>query len=116
MLKQSHPQLFPANLFPSTQGEALKVSISTSHLSPPPKPEERAGRHQRPWIQLPAANKTYLSHPACSPCPPLRGDKPAGPPEHARAAAQRDRVTRWTWGSHRSPLRGSLLPPEPAEL
>lgn len=49
-------------------------------LTPLQEPAQRARRHQRLRILLPAANKTYLSLPSHSPCPPLRGDRAEGPP------------------------------------
>lgn len=90
MLEQRHPEAFskhisiqPTGSLPSerrSQFPALGSSLPPPISHPPLKPEERAGRHQRPWIQLPAANKTYLSLPGCSPCPLSGGDKPEGPP------------------------------------
>lgn len=94
---------------------ALGSSLPPPVSHPPPKPEERAGRHQRLRIWLPAANKTYLCLPSRSPCPLSGGGwtrkTPLALPEHRRVAAHRDRVTRWTAGSRHSLLCGSLVPP-----
>lgn len=96
---QRHPKAFskpisiqPRGSVPSegrSRFGALVSSLPPPISHPPPKPEERAGRHQRPWIWLPASNKTYLSLPSNSPCPLSRGMDQKDPPGPPRASLGR---------------------------
>lgn len=112
------------NPFPSRRGgsvpaerraqfPALTCSLPAPISDPPRRRQgRRAGRHQRPRILLPAANKTYLSLPSHSPWPLSGGTEQKDPPWPSPSiAARRDRVTRWTLGSQRSLLCGSLVSP-----
>lgn len=77
---QTHFQMrgsIPAEL--RSQFPALISSLPPLILPPPWKPEQRAGRHQRLRILLPAANKTYLSLPRHSPCPLSGGTEQKDP-------------------------------------
>lgn len=97
----------------------MELSFPALISHPPPKPEQRAGRHQRLQILLPAANKTYLSLPSHSPCPLSVGTEHKDPlalPEHLQVVPCHDRVTRWTLALSAAPSAGPLSLPEPAEL
>lgn len=70
--EEKHPHLESILILPAE----WRSPFPAPHLltpTPLPKPEQRAERHQRLQILLPAANKTYLSLPSHSPYPFLGG-------------------------------------------
>jgi len=106
-----------------SQFPTLSFSLPPPTSHPPLKPEERAGRHQRPPIRLPAANKTYLSLPAApsAPSPGGTGQKdPPGPPPSPGRCPPRSSDQMGGGLTPQPPLWVPCRPPpthpEPAEL